>query len=1296
MLKRTYSRPLTIWPFKIFGSVAMLLMCTVFFLLPFALRGAKLAVTDMQNNVADWLPDHYVETVELKEFGKYFDGGDRFIVLTGPWCKEGNPTFSKLRTHIREESLEYESTLEKTDYDELQAHRLGDELGLMFADKYHEDWGEQREKWLMGREGQWYFITREGQLFRWGGQNNVIEGAKRFAERSVNGKNKVDQSFFIRSFGLPPGEKDNEYYANPEKLFARPFKSVISGPEILEQMSGPEGTLRIGKGEEQEKSALEAKIEAHKRLTGALFGPTPNPEFDWTFSSLLRVIDATKKEELLGQGIADSVQREKHETRIRESFARFINQQLSENFDDDMSKLRNSNRDDQLDLWYRMWFEMGVEAPPRQTCLIVTLNEPVLHELARAVGRPILGKPRGRLLELATGICGISPENVRIGGPPSDNVAIDEEGTNTLIRLAGLSLIIGITLAYLSFSSIRVALMLFFVGGVSAISSLSYVWFGGYTMDAILMSMPSLVYVLGLSSAVHIVNYYRDACYEDGPDFAVEKAVSHSLAPCALAAFTTSLGLFSLTTSNLTPIFKFGLFAGIAVMATVLLLFTYLPSALWIWPAGYDKRDPDELKKESGLTASVTRFWAAIGRLVVGNHLVVTVVSVAVLIFFAVGVTRIETSVHLLKLFDANAKILHDYRWIEENLGELVPAEIAPRIELAAQQEPFQEAFLDKIYEAEKVNFPDGTPREEVMGEVDVTYSDEYRMEYELKYSMLERIELSRRIRQKLERYFGPDGMGIVGAGMSMDVFTPLFQIDSQEYSSQRGLFSQQLWRSRGDMLEQDYYAVADPPDEAAKTDPNRNGTEIWRVSIRLAALNNVDYGQFVNDLKAVVEPIMSGYQARTTILKTLQAELKERSLEECRILVLAPDPDLKENRIREQVESGTTISELIDQTYIFSDTLQDLLENRGIVSHKKRSKRYVWVDPEKYESKADTINSPKFIQQFDCVILVDDDPLFDLNLIQANTKASGTDGEMPVLLDFRDHQFLIDPVNKQPLAGMLTAKEKRAGGNQDVGISAMYTGIVPIVYKAQRSLLQSLIESIGLAFIMISVVMMLLLRPWGQRVTFGNLFNFRGGMISMLPNMFPIIVVFGFMGHMNQWFGGSIDSFLVDIGSMMTASVAMGVAVDDTIHFLNWYRGALGKGYDRRSALKIAYDRVATAMTQTTLIGGFGLSAFALSTFTPTQRFGVLMLILLGMALIGDLILLPALIAGPFGKYFGAERPGANPNGLAADGVPNEVSVEEPKLRLVDDEPDFDYPANKADPPEVIMPEDKPKRQSN
>jgi predicted RND superfamily exporter protein len=211
-----------------------------------------------------------------------------------------------------------------------------------------------------------------------------------------------------------------------------------------------------------------------------------------------------------------------------------------------------------------------------------------------------------------------------------------------------------------------------------------------------------------------------------------------------------------------------------------------------------------------------------------------------------------------------------------------------------------------------------------------------------------------------------------------------------------------------------------------------------------------------------------------------------------------------------------------------------------------------------------------------------------------------------------------------------LTAAQRRAQGDEDAGISVVYTGIVPIVYKAQRALLDSLVNSIGLAFVMIALVMTILLRRWKEPLSPSNIVNVPGGLTAMLPNMFPMVLIFGVMGHMG---------ILVDIGSMMTASVAMGVAVDDTIHFLNWFRLGLARGLERKDAIRLAYRRVAMAMTQTTAIGGLGLFVFALSTFTPTQRFGVLMLTLLTAALLGDLVFLPALLAGPLGRFFDVRR---------------------------------------------------------
>ena len=94
-------------------------------------------------------------------------------------------------------------------------------------------------------------------------------------------------------------------------------------------------------------------------------------------------------------------------------------------------------------------------------------------------------------------------------------------------------------------------------------------------------------------------------------------------------------------------------------------------------------------------------------------------------------------------------------------------------------------------------------------------------------------------------------------------------------------------------------------------------------------------------------------------------------------------------------------------------------------------------------------------------------------------------------------------------------------------------------------------------------------------------------------------------------------------------------MAVDDTVHYLRWFRIGLDQGYDRKGAAMVAYERCATAMSQTTLIAGLGLSVFALSTFTPTQRFGYMMLALLFAALFGDLIFLPALLSGPLGRFF-------------------------------------------------------------
>jgi predicted RND superfamily exporter protein len=180
--------------------------------------------------------------------------------------------------------------------------------------------------------------------------------------------------------------------------------------------------------------------------------------------------------------------------------------------------------------------------------------------------------------------------------------------------------------------------------------------------------------------------------------------------------------------------------------------------------------------------------------------------------------------------------------------------------------------------------------------------------------------------------------------------------------------------------------------------------------------------------------------------------------------------------------------------------------------------------------------------------------------------------------------------------------------------VVASYTGIIPLIYKAQRQLLTDLVLSFLTAFIIVAVVMLFVLR------------SLPAALLAMVPNLFPVILVFGFMGWLE---------IPLQIGSVMTASAALGIAVDDTIHFLVWFRRGMASGSSKSQVLQESIDHCASAMIHTTLISCAGLLVFTASNFVPILHFAYLMVLLLATALLGDLILLPAILASRLGRYF-------------------------------------------------------------
>ncbi|MCA9171803.1 MAG: MMPL family transporter, partial [Planctomycetales bacterium] len=638
---------------------------------------------------------------------------------------------------------------------------------------------------------------------------------------------------------------------------------------------------------------------------------------------------------------------------------------------------------------------------------------------------------------------------IKLGGPSVDNVAIDEEGQITLVRLVGLSLLVGLGLSYFSFRSINVTIMVFLVGGLSALASLSFVYWGGTTVDAVLMSMPSLIYVLGLSGAVHIVNYYRDSVAVDGLKRAPGAAVSHGWKPCTLAAITTALGLISLLSSNIQPIRKFGLYSAIGVLATLVLLFTYLPAALQTWPPRrFVRRKPGAALK-SGMETLIERMWRRIGTMVIDNYVLVMGAMILLMCGVGYGIRKIDTDVQLLKMFDSEAKIIRDYTWLEKNLGKLVPMEIIVRID-------------EKAYQGETSDMSDSD--EAVAANDDVENAAENNSTDAIAQhplSFLERMEVVSYIEEVLSHRFGETGQQIIGNAMSPVTFAyPLPKPGASfRQGSVRGGISRRLAAHRDEFLRSDYLRV-DPVDDA----------ELWRISLRLGALNNVDYGAFVHDLQDTVEPVLAAYKYRTQILSALAAQRGDQGIRNAKVyLVGVPFLESKTAKIPAPESPGNANpgdEPNWSDTAVFAKILARLLINAGVNLRD-------WHDP-RYELPD---NWGALLEEQDCVVVVDPRGPYDLTQVQNRAKS---------YIDARHHSF-------ESLDG--TANQRHEA------ISAIYTGLVPVVYKAQRTLLDSLIVSTIWAFVMIAGVMMLVVR------------NVRAGLISMLPNVFPVLLIFGFMG---------------------------------------------------------------------------------------------------------------------------------------------------------------------------------------
>jgi predicted RND superfamily exporter protein len=200
---------------------------------------------------------------------------------------------------------------------------------------------------------------------------------------------------------------------------------------------------------------------------------------------------------------------------------------------------------------------------------------------------------------------------------------------------------------------------------------------------------------------------------------------------------------------------------------------------------------------------------------------------------------------------------------------------------------------------------------------------------------------------------------------------------------------------------------------------------------------------------------------------------------------------------------------------------------------------------------------------------------------------------------------------------------------------NVIMTGKALVFQKGTKYLVKNLAISLSLAIFLISLFMAYMFR------------SFRMIIISLIPNLLPLLITAGLMGYLGV---------PIKPSTILVFSIAFGISVDDTIHFLAKYRQELQANHWKiRKSVYAALRETGVSMFYTSIVLFFGFSVFIISSFGGTVALGALVSITLLFAMLSNLLLLPSLLLS-------LER-----------NIANKEVLKEPTINIIPEEDDDD-----------------------
>lgn len=851
-----------------------------------------------------------------------------------------------------------------------------------------------------------------------------------------------------------------------------------------------------------------------------------------------------------------------------------------------------------------------------KTCLIALLSKE---------GRKYRSDAINGLWKIAESI-GLDMSTFHAAGPSLDSVAIDAMCHLHLIEMNVASYIIGIIISYLCFRSWRAAFTVFLVSFMNQQMCLALIYWLHIQFDSILMLSVNLTFVLSMSAGIHLTNYYRDAISRlEDPRDAMFSALKTALVPTFISVITTIAGLLSFLSSQLIPILKFGIISSISLAISVTIILIFLPIYYISFPItswqnlAMRKKSRWELGK---ILEGI--FYPWVNR---APHLVLAVSFVIVCICFC-GAAQIRTRIGLHSMLRSYTQPIKDYTWVEDQFGPMIPVEVMFTWPKGEDEQVFDRlCFVRDVSEKIKSDMPD---------------------------------------------------VSII----SIANFIPDIPAYGARTATARRLITRKADSVKEGLTQSGYFKELDD-------------VQYWRITVRTYAMKEIDYGPIIQQIKDIVKgeiekigkddlsaPVVETVSPVTAANEEIsvsdtasgetsmlpKGEIIEQELNKIKenadrfntavedvvpindnVQTVAGTPDAEQNAapaenvvqtpqqplVNETLPAEESVPTLNDQEALLNDiptlpedviAAPDIPEDVVAVPDIPVDDAAIPEDnaiptlPEDIVAVPDVpVDNAAIPEEGDAAIPVDDAAAIDGNVIPDIVVDESVSPDLPTETiednsidnpDISNNSEM--PDNPETSADPETVSKKTP---PPLTMPDFFvTGGVPVVYKAQNQLLDDLKVSFLTAFIIIGLILVCLFR------------SYRCGLLAVYPSLLPVIIVFGIVG----WLG-----IHVEMGTMLTGSAALGIAVDNTVHFITWYRIGYLRGMDRKESTQLAYRKCGSAMFQTSSVCSLGLVTYMLSPFIPTIYFSFFMCALLFFALFSDLTVLPAILLTDWGKIF-------------------------------------------------------------